>query len=133
MTVHPNEPSIEEVEAEWGYPDGRKWHLTGRSLWLEAAARSGGSFPDETAPEKVFHLEAPFGTQSGTYWKTARAHNHMTVWTWGGLSDLDRATIAIRLTCTHGAPDWLPCGTCLAEIQEPRPSVFDPDPASPNA
>lgn len=54
-------------------------------IWLESYEPSKGTYEDHAAPETDYCRNAPLGTQSGTYFKTARTHEGMTVWRWGGL------------------------------------------------
>lgn len=59
--------------------------LTGGFIWL-AHDHYDSPFGEHTgpSPERLFHIEWPVGSQSGTYFKTSKTHDGMTVWLWGG-------------------------------------------------
>jgi hypothetical protein len=57
---------------------------TGRMVWLDAHGPSEGAFEDRAKVETAWIAAAPVGAQSGTYWRTSRVHDGMTVWRWGG-------------------------------------------------
>lgn len=59
---------------------------TGGSIWL-SHEHYDSPFGAKTGaiPERLFHVTAPIGYQSGTYFKTSKQHDGMTVWLWGGV------------------------------------------------
>ena len=64
----------------------QEWHrrvvsLTGRMIWLDD---NDGPFGSKAAPETVWCANARPGEQSGTYFRSVRTHEGMTVWTRGG-------------------------------------------------
>ena len=58
--------------------------LTGGSIFLESFGPSEGIFEDKVVPETQYHADAPVGTHSGTFFKTGRVRDGMSVWRWGG-------------------------------------------------
>lgn len=67
----------------------RRLALTGRRIWMEAHGPSGGVFEDRAVDETAWAAAAPVGAKGGTYWRTARTHDGMTVWRWGGRDPAD--------------------------------------------
>lgn len=54
---------------------------TGAMIWQDA---NGGPFESRAMPETVWCHSARPGEQSGTYFRSVRTNQGMTVWTWGG-------------------------------------------------
>lgn len=60
----------------WGTPTGRRIYLSHEFY--------DSPFEDKTSDELLAHVEARIGEQYGTYFKTSKQRDGMTVWLWGG-------------------------------------------------
>jgi hypothetical protein len=69
---------------------------TGRSIWLCHHHYDSPFGPDREAPETWGSVIASIGDQGGTFFKTSKVHNGMTVWLWGGRHPDDIPRIVAR-------------------------------------
>lgn len=56
---------------------------TGQMIWLDHQDCEDSFGPSRASWENKWHARAAVGQQNGTYFRTARTHDGMTVWRWG--------------------------------------------------
>jgi hypothetical protein len=82
-----------EVAADHDFFARHLFEPTGRSRWLCHHRYDSPFGPDHEAPETWADVIAPLGAQHGTFFKTSKVHDGMTVWLWGGRHPDDIASI----------------------------------------